>query len=192
LGVPATTRLSPAFLTACQLARVGKPLDNLELKSLSTGAEIMGRTVVVVGGGYGGSAVAKALESEADVILIDPRDAFVNAAGSLRALAQPDWAANVFFPFDTLLTRSAVIRDRAVSVDPGGVTLASGRRVEADYLVLATGSSYAYPAKPTANSTREALDDLRRTHKELAGAERVLILGAGPVGLELAAEIKEV
>jgi NADH dehydrogenase FAD-containing subunit len=152
----------------------------------------MGRTVVVVGGGYGGSAVAKALESEADVILIDPRDAFVNAAGSLRALAQPDWAANMFFPFDTLFTRSAVIRDRAVSVDPGGVTLASGRRVEADYLVLATGSSYAYPAKPTADSTREALDDLRRTHKELAGAERVLILGAGPVGLELAAEIKEV
>jgi apoptosis-inducing factor 2 len=116
----------------------------------------MSRTVVVVGGGYGGAAVAKALESKADVVLIDPRDAFVNAAGSLRALAQPDWAGNMFFPFDTLLTRGTVIRDRAISVDPGGVTLASGRRVEADYLVLATGSNYAYPAKPKADSTREA------------------------------------
>lgn len=45
----------------------------------------MRRTVVVVGGGYGGAAVAKALEPAADVVLIDPRDAFVNAAGSLRA-----------------------------------------------------------------------------------------------------------
>jgi NADH dehydrogenase FAD-containing subunit len=152
----------------------------------------MGRTVAVVGGGYGGSAVAKALESAADVVLIDPRDAFVNAAGSLRALTQPDWAGNMFFPFDTLLTRGTVIRDRAVSADPGGVTLASGQRVAADYLVLATGSSYAYPAKPNADSIREALDDLRQTHKELADAERVLILGAGPVGLELAGEIKEV
>jgi NADH dehydrogenase FAD-containing subunit len=152
----------------------------------------MGRTVAVVGGGYGGAAVAKALESEADVVLIDLRDAFVNAAGSLRALTQPDWAGNMFFPFATLLTRGTVIRDRAVSVDPRGVTLASGQRVEADYLVLATGSSYAYPAKPDADSISQALDDLRQTHKELADAGRVLILGAGPVGLELAGEIKEV
>jgi apoptosis-inducing factor 2 len=149
-------------------------------------------TVAVIGGGYAGSAVAKALDSEIDVVLIDPRDAFVNSTGSLRALAQPDWAPHMFFPFDTMFTRATVIRDRAVSVDPAGVTLASGRRVEAHYLVLATGSSYAYPAKPTADSTVEALEDLRRTHKELHGAERVLIEGAGPVGLELAGEIKEV
>ncbi|MGI5347427.1 NAD(P)/FAD-dependent oxidoreductase [Streptomyces sp. CA-250714] len=151
----------------------------------------MSRTVVVIGGGYGGAAVAKALESEADVVLIDPREAFVNAAASLRALTRPDWAGNMFFPFETLLTQGTVIRDRAVSVDPGGVTLASGERVAADHLVLATGSSYAYPAKPDSDSVGEALDDLRRTHKELLQADRVLILGAGPVGLELAGEIKE-
>ncbi|MEU2021262.1 FAD-dependent oxidoreductase [Streptomyces sp. NPDC016469] len=150
------------------------------------------RTVAVVGGGYGGAAVAKALEAEADVVLIDPREAFVNAAGSLRALAQPNWAPNMFFPFETLLPKGRVIRDRAASVDPGGVTLASGERLAADYIVLATGSSYAYPAKPVSDSVAEMLDDLRRTHKELLPAERVLILGAGPVGLELAGEIKEV
>ncbi|HEV8557312.1 MAG TPA: FAD-dependent oxidoreductase [Actinophytocola sp.] len=152
----------------------------------------MSRTVAVIGGGYGGAAVAKALESEADVILIDPRDAFVNSAGSLRALARPDWAANMFYPYATLLTKGTVIRDRAVAADPAGVTLASGQRVEADYLVLATGSSYAYPAKPSSHSISEAINDLRQTHKELIDAERVLILGAGPVGLELAGEIKEV
>ncbi|MFI7701534.1 NAD(P)/FAD-dependent oxidoreductase [Nonomuraea sp. NPDC049480] len=152
----------------------------------------MSRTVVVIGGGYGGSALAKALAAEAEVILIDPRDAFINTAGSLRTLTQPDWGSNMFFPYTEFLTPGTVIRDRAVSVDPGGVTLASGQRVEAGYLVLATGSSYAYPAKPVADSTEQVLDDLRKTHKELAGAERVLILGAGPVGLELAGEIKEV
>ncbi|MDX3109534.1 NAD(P)/FAD-dependent oxidoreductase [Nonomuraea angiospora] len=154
----------------------------------------MSRKVVVVGGGYGGSALAKALDAEADVevVLVDPRDAFFNTAGSLRSVTRPDWGSNMFFPYDGFLTRGTVIRDRAVSVDPGGVTLASGQRVEAGYLVLATGSSYTYPAKPVADSTEQALEDLRGTHKELAGAERVLILGAGPVGLELAGEIKEV
>jgi NADH dehydrogenase FAD-containing subunit len=74
------------------------------------------------------------------------------------------------------------------------VTLASGARVEFDYLVLATGSGYTYPAKPNHASTSvaEQLEDLRATHKELAGSNDVLILGAGPVGLELAGEIKEV
>jgi NADH dehydrogenase FAD-containing subunit len=154
----------------------------------------MNRTVVVVGGGYGGSLVAKTLDSAADVILVDPREAFVNAAASLRALTQPAWAPNAFFPFEKLLEQGRVIRDLAVSVDPKGVTLASGGRLEFDYLVLATGSSYAYPAKPNHASTSIAqqLDDLRATHAELAGAGRVLILGAGPVGLELAGEIKEV
>ncbi|WP_188190355.1 NAD(P)/FAD-dependent oxidoreductase [Nonomuraea sp. SYSU D8015] len=152
----------------------------------------MSSTVAIIGGGYGGSALAKALDADAHVILIDPREAFINSAASLRTLTQPDWGMNMFFPYREWLTRGTVIRDRAVSVDPGGVTLASGARVEADYLVLATGSSYAYPAKPNADSSDEVLDDLRRTHKELVAADRVLILGAGPVGLELAGEIKEV
>jgi apoptosis-inducing factor 2 len=154
----------------------------------------MNRKVVVVGGGYGGALVAKELDAEADVTLIDPREGFVNAAASLRALTQPDWAPNAFFSFDTLLESGRVIRGRAVSVASKGVTPDSGDRVEADYLVLATGSSYPYPAKPNPASTSiaEQLEDLRHTHKELVGANRVLILGAGPVGLELAGEIKEV
>jgi apoptosis-inducing factor 2 len=152
----------------------------------------MSHAVAIIGAGYGGAALARELQNEADVILIDPRDAFVNVAGSLRAVTQPDWAQNMFFPLDQLLTRGTLLRDRAVSVDPDGVTLASGQRVEADYIVLATGSTYPYPANPAAESTAEAIEDFRRTHKALAGAQKVLILGAGPVGLELAGETKEV
>ncbi|GAA2104375.1 hypothetical protein GCM10009759_40550 [Kitasatospora saccharophila] len=147
---------------------------------------------MVVGGGYGGAAVAKALQAEADVVLVDPREAFVNVAGSLRGLTRPDWAGNLFFPYRTLLTEGRVVRDRAVSVDPGGVTLASGEHLPADYLVLATGARYPYPAQPAADTVDGALADLRASHRELAGARRVLVLGAGAIGLELAGEIKEV
>jgi len=151
-------------------------------------------TVAVVGGGYAGTLVAKQLDAEARVVLVDPRDAFVNVAGSLRALTRPDWARNVFFPYRELLAHGRIVRDRASSVDPAGVTLAGGGRIDADYLVLATGSSYPYPARPrhADTSARQALRELRATHDHLARAERVLILGAGPVGLELAGEIREV
>lgn len=152
----------------------------------------MRKTVAVIGGGYGGASVAKALDEHADVVLIEPKDAFVHSAGSLRALVRPDWADNIFFTYDTLLQRGSVVRERAASVDAGGVTLASGRRVEADFVVLATGSGYPYPAKFDTDATAEALVRLRSTHDELARAERVFIAGAGPVGLELAGEIKAV
>jgi apoptosis-inducing factor 2 len=154
----------------------------------------MAKTVAVVGGGYGGTLVAEALDKVADVILIDPRDAFVNVAASLRALTQPSWAPNAFFPYDTLLRRGRHVRERAVSVDSKGVVLGNGSRIEADYIVLATGSSYSYPARPRLMdaSVTEALSDLRATHEELQRAESVLILGAGPVGLELSGEIREV
>lgn len=154
----------------------------------------MSRVVAVVGGGYGGTLVAKGLDHDAQVVLVDPRDAFVNVAGSLRALTRPEWAHQVFFPYRTLLEHGRVIRDHAASVDPAGVTLAHGGRVDADYLVLATGSSYSYPARPRHGATgaAQALSELRATHGQLSRAERVLILGAGPVGLELAGEIREV
>ncbi|MFC8535259.1 NAD(P)/FAD-dependent oxidoreductase [Streptomyces sp. NPDC057249] len=150
------------------------------------------RSVVVIGGGYGGSAVAKALDEETDVVLVDPKDAFVHAAGSLRALVRPEWAENIFFPYDTLLKHGTVRRERAVAVDPGGVTLAGGERVAADYLVLASGSDYPFPAKTDTDLAGDALARIREAHRELEGAKRVLIAGAGPVGLELSGEIKAV
>lgn len=150
-----------------------------------------GRTVAVVGGGYGGAAVAKALDEHADVVLIEPKDAFVNAAASLRAVARAgEWAEQLFYPYDSLLKHGGQIREYASAVDAGGVVLASGERVDADYIVVATGSGYPYPAKTRTDSTAEAVAHFKATHAELAGAGRVLIAGAGPVGLELAGEIK--
>ncbi|MDF2712564.1 MAG: FAD-dependent pyridine nucleotide-disulfide oxidoreductase [Nonomuraea muscovyensis] len=152
----------------------------------------MGPTVAIIGGGYGGAAAAKALDQDTDVVLVEPKDAFVQNAVSLRALARPDWADTLFFPYDRLLERGRVVRERAVSVDSAGVVLASGERVEADYLVLATGSGYPFPFKFDTDLSSEARDRLLATHLELAGAARVLIVGAGPVGLELSGEIKAV
>ena len=146
--------------------------------------------VAVVGGGYGGIAVAKALDEIADVRLIEPRETFVHNVAALRALADPDWIGRLFLPYSRLLARGRVIRDRAVRVDAGSVTLGSGGRIAADYIVLATGSRYPFPAKPDLDEAAAASARLHAAHRALASARRVLLLGAGPVGLELAGEIK--
>src|SRR5580692_8743720 len=152
-----------------------------------TGSNLAGKpTVVVVGGGYGGTAVAKALDETTDVVLIEPKDAFMHNIAALRALVDPSWLPRIFLPYAGLLANGRVVRDRAVSVEPGRVVTASGEELVADYVVLATGSSYPFPAKTDLVDTRHAQEQVRQTNRALARADRVLLVGAGPVGIELA------
>jgi NADH dehydrogenase FAD-containing subunit len=149
-------------------------------------------TVVVVGGGYGGIDVAKALDETSEVVLVEQKDAFMHNIAALRALVDPSWAPRIFFSYQGLLNHGRVVQDRAVVVDPHRVVTASGEEIAADYIVLATGSRYPFPAKTDLVSTEHALEQIRRAHRALSNADRVLLLGAGPVGIELAGEIRHV
>ena len=146
-------------------------------------------TVVVVGGGYGGVNVAKALDPEVEVVLVEPKDAFVHNIGALRAVVDPEFLPKIFFPYDRLLANGRVVRDRAVEVSADRVVVASGEAIAADYVVLATGSAYPFPAKSNAHEAEDAIDNYRAAYSELTHANRVLLVGAGPVGIELAGEI---
>jgi NADH dehydrogenase FAD-containing subunit len=147
-------------------------------------------SVVVVGGGYGGINAAKALDDVADVTLVDPTEAFVHNVAAWRALVEPEWLDKIFLPYEHLLANGRFVRDRAVEVDGRRVKLASGDWLEPDYLVLATGSSYPFPAKTEERDIASARTRLRAAHEALLAADRALIVGAGPAGLELAGEIK--
>jgi apoptosis-inducing factor 2 len=149
-------------------------------------------TVVVIGGGYGGIAVAKALDEEADVVLVEPKNAFEHNVAALRALVDPSWSDCIHFPYDRLLDRGHVIHDRAVQVDSSRIVLGSGKEHFPDFIVLATGSSYPFPGKSGTEDAREAAARFRDGYEALSGADRVLLLGAGPVGIELAGEIAAV
>ncbi len=149
----------------------------------------MATRVVVVGGGYGGSAVARALDEFADVVLVEPKDSFVHTTAALRAVVDPDWNDRVFYPYDHLLARGRVIHDRARSVSPGLVRLSSHEAIEADHIVLATGMGYPFPARYLETSGEAAKARLERLRADLEACEEVLVVGAGAVGLELAGEL---
>jgi NADH dehydrogenase FAD-containing subunit len=147
-------------------------------------------SVVVVGGGYGGINAAKALDDVADVTLVDPKEAFVHNVAAWRSLVEPEWLDRIFLRYEHLLANGRFVRDRAVDVEGRGVRLASGDVLEPDFLVLATGSSYPFPAKTEAPDIASARVRYRAAHEALLAADRALIVGAGPAGLELAGEIK--
>ncbi|MGB0848022.1 MAG: FAD-dependent oxidoreductase, partial [Thiolinea sp.] len=101
-----------------------------------------------MGGGFLGAELAKSLDQVADVTLIEQNSHFVQAPAMIRAVVTPSLLDRALIPYDDLLTRGAVVQDRAVSINESGVELQSGQFIEADYIVVATGSSNAIPFKP--------------------------------------------
>jgi NADH dehydrogenase FAD-containing subunit len=147
-------------------------------------------TVAVIGGGYGGVNVAKALDEVADVTLVEPKDAFFHNVAALRGLVDPTVLPTIFIPYDRLLARGRILHDRATQIDGSRVVLGSGDVLAPDFVVLASGSAYPFPAKAGADRADDSQDRVRSTHKALAEAHHALLLGGGPVGVELAGEIR--
>ena len=109
--------------------------------------------VTVIGGGYGGIAIAKALDDVAEVTLVEQKDTFVNHAAALRAAVDREWAERIFLPYDNLLARGRVVHGTALGVRGTTVSVAGMGDIEADHLVLATGTAYPFPAKHLESSS---------------------------------------
>ncbi|MBI6630884.1 NAD(P)/FAD-dependent oxidoreductase [Pontibaca salina] len=145
--------------------------------------------LVVVGGGYVGSEVSRRLDALMDVTLIEPREAFVHTPAMIRSLVDGDLLDAAIFPYDRLLSRGRVIRERAAGLRPDGVALASGAFVPGDLILVATGSSYPAPFKPQTDDIADFRASQNAIRTRVSQAQTIVIVGAGPVGVELAGEI---
>ncbi len=154
--------------------------------------------VVILGGGYAGSALAKLLDGEpsVEVTLVDAREALVQKVPALRAAVQPTWVDAVLVPRSNVLKKgkaNRVLYARVQSVDAAGkqVVLEDGSRLAFDFLVCATGAQSLSPGEPPAacRSVAEIKQYYCDVHAALARARSVAIIGGGVVGVELAGEI---
>lgn len=92
-------------------------------------------------------------------------------------------------PYDNLLSKGKVIRAKVTEINGDSVTLTDGTQLEADYIVVATGSSNGGAFKPAGDN----IDDFRAVVTDLSAkvkaAKTITIVGAGTVGTEMAGEI---
>jgi len=128
--------------------------------------------VTIIGGGYGGIIAAKALDDVAEVALVEQKDTFVNHAAALRATVNREWAERIFLPYDNLLTRGRVVHGTALGVRGTTTSVAGAGDIEADHLVLATGTAYPFPAKHLESSSVVAKARIERAHANLEQAGR--------------------
>ncbi|WP_078909815.1 NAD(P)/FAD-dependent oxidoreductase [Streptomyces sp. NRRL S-87] len=155
--------------------------------------------VVVVGGGYAGVMAANRLTRRADVAvtLVNPRPTFVERI-RLHQLVGGSHAAVVDYR-EVLAGSVRLVVDTATRIDAAArrVTLAGGDALGYDHLVYAVGSGSADPRVPGAAefahpiaSLEEALRLRPLVTAAPAGAP-VAVVGAGPTGIETAAELAE-
>jgi NADH dehydrogenase FAD-containing subunit len=151
------------------------------------------KTVIVVGGGYVGSDVAKKLDPYFQVTLIESQDALHHKIASLRSAVVPGWEKRARIPLDRMMKFGKVIQAEVANVTPGVVTLKDGKKLSADFIVLAHGNgSTLFPAGPKRGvlDSKTATADLKEAQGQFANARSILIVGGGPVGVELAGELK--
>ncbi|MGE7391619.1 NAD(P)/FAD-dependent oxidoreductase [Streptomyces sp. NPDC004126] len=153
--------------------------------------------VVVIGGGYAGVMAANRLTLRGDVTvtLVNPRPSFVHRI-RLHQLAAGNDAAVVEYK-DVLAEGVRLVVDTVDRIDAPARTLAlaSGDRLAYDYLVYAVGSTGAELRVPGAAEHAHpiaTLEDARQLRPVLDAAPAdapVTVVGAGPTGIETAAEL---
>lgn len=172
--------------------------------------------IIIVGGGPAGIAVAQTLASEltsadgVEIVVLEKSKYYFHAVGAPRAFVEPSFTSKLFIPYDKALPAAAksfakVTPALVTRIVPGanevqyaavgedGDTLCGPvKSLSYDYLVLATGSTYTAPIKPAKNNFKRSTTEAKfnQVREQIQKSSSILIVGGGPVGVEIAGEIK--
>ncbi|MBI4152404.1 FAD-dependent oxidoreductase [Candidatus Woesearchaeota archaeon] len=146
------------------------------------------KKIIIIGGGFAGAYIARQLESEFAVTLFDTKDYFEFTPSVLRTLVEPRHLPKIEVPHQAYLQKAVIVRKPVMEVADNKV-IAGGMEYLFDYLVIASGSRYTVPIKEENIVIAARGRDLQQWAHQLEKAKKVLIVGGGIVGTELAAEI---
>jgi NADH:quinone reductase (non-electrogenic) len=171
--------------------------------------------VVIVGGGFGGLAAARALrKAPVQVTLLDRRNHHVFQPLLYQVATAALNPGDIAYPIRGALRKQRNVRvlladvhrvvpaERRIVLDAG--------ELHYDYLIVATGATHSYFGKPWQalapglKSVEDALEIRRRVFLAYEAAEResdpaaqrdwltFVVVGAGPTGVELAGALREI
>ncbi|MBC7973392.1 MAG: FAD-dependent oxidoreductase, partial [Myxococcales bacterium] len=172
--------------------------------------------VVVIGGGFGGLAAARALaDAPVNVTLLDRRNHHLFQPLLYQVATAALNPGDIAYPIRAALAKQANARvllatATAIDVAQRQVTLDDGV-LAYDYLIVATGATHSYFGRedwakdaPGLKSIEDALEIRRRIFLAYEAAEResdpaaqrewltFAVVGAGPTGVELAGALGEI
>jgi len=172
--------------------------------------------IVVIGGGFAGIECVKALRgANARITLIDRQNHHLFQPLLYQVATAALSATSIAAPIREVFAKRkdvSVLMDEVRSIHPEtrAVNLASGRRIEADYIVLAAGLRSVYFGNdewethaPSLKSISDAIEIRRKFVSAFEAAELLdddadrsrqltfVVIGAGPTGVEMAGAFAE-
>ncbi len=173
--------------------------------------------MVIVGGGFAGIHAAQGLARlPVDVTVLDRRNHHTFQPLLYQVALAVLSPAEIAQPIRTVLRgqkNTQVLMDEVVAIDVVArqLSLASGARLDYDYLALATGATHSYfgneqwaPFAPGLKTVEDAIEIRRRVLLAFELAERQMVehgwhpplnfvvIGGGPTGVELAGAISDI
>lgn len=147
--------------------------------------------VVIVGAGHAGIELTRELKQAAQVVLIDQKGFHEINWAAVRSSVEPQLGNATIIPYQEIAAvKDSFLQASVTSVSNAAVTLSTGVQHEYDYLIFSFGTDYKdkfiYTNSGSVDSRRAQFQD---AHKQLDKAQSCLVIGGGPVGVELAAEV---
>ena len=162
------------------------------------------KSYVIIGAGIAGNAAAETLrkqgfDGEVHLVGAEPYPPYDRPPLSKEFLSGAKEEEKLFFKPEDFYTEQSIdlhLGTEAIALDPTShtVTLANGESLPYDKLLLATGSRVK--TLPISGSDRQGvhylrtIDDSHAIAQSMDGASRVVIVGAGFIGSEVAAVCK--
>ena len=152
--------------------------------------------VVVIGGGIAGlEFIRHASNLPIDITLIEPKSYMTCQALLPEFLSGKVSEEDINVKIRPYCDEIGVefIRDWAERIDNNVVLTKKGRSIEYDILVISTGTSLNYYGIKGAEETYSihTFEDAVKTKKALEKAEKVVVIGSGATGVEVACELSE-
>jgi NADH dehydrogenase FAD-containing subunit len=139
-------------------------------------------------------------DKDINLIAIDAKDYFESTPSSVDCIADPATTKKHLLPYtaNPALKKDGVFKQGLITGitsdgTTGKVTLSNGEKVTFDYAVLGTGSSYSQIKPPLTEqlSLADRVAAFESQKEEISTSEAVIVVGAGPVGVEIAAAVAE-
>lgn len=205
------------FLSRIASARIGalraSPSPSSKLAPGSSSSPEAGspepRNIVVVGASFAGYHAARLIATTLPkttpftVVVVEPNTHFQFSWVLPRFCVVEGHEHKAFIPYGPYLASAPTgrvrwVRDRVVSVADGKVRLRAGdeagcKEIPYEYLVVATGSGAgdALPSRVGVEDKRDGCEALKAMQVRIRGAERLIVVGGGAAGVELATDAKE-